>query len=302
MILVLTNPTIRGMAEALKSMSEPHENNLVVTLQKEGTKAPLWLVHPGVGEVLVFLNLAKYITDRPVYALRARGFDEGEKFFESIAEAVSTYHQHMKPIQPKGPYAIAGYSFGAMLAFEVSKVLESQRDEVRFVGSFNLPPRIKVRMNQLDWIEVVLNLSYFLDLMTEEHAVEISPAKHKLQSEEVLDYIMNMAPVARLTELSLDRKMLATWASLSHELHRIACDYNPSGSLATMDIFYAIPLAQVATNKQDWVTNHLSKWSNFIREAPRFHEVDGAHYPMMGLEYVLDFHKTLQNAMADRGL
>ncbi|MCJ1264008.1 hypothetical protein MMC22_003879 [Lobaria immixta] len=299
--LVLTNPTIRGMAEALKSMSEPHEYNPVVTLQKEGTKAPLWLVHPGVGEVLVFLNLAKYITDRPVYALRARGFD-GEMFFESIAEAVSTYHQHMKSVQPKGPYAIAGYSFGTMLAFEVSKVLESQGDEVRFVGSFNLPPHIKVRMNQLDWVEVLLNLSYFLDLMTEEHAVEISPAMHKLQSEEVLDYIMNMAPMARLTELSLDRKKLATWASLAHELQRMARDYDPSGSLATMDIFYAIPLAQVATNKQDWVTDHLSKWSNFIREAPRFHEVDGAHYTMMGPGHVLSFQKTLQNAMADRGL
>lgn len=302
LILVLTNPTIRGMTEALRVMSEPQEYNPVVTLQKQGTKAPLWLVHPGVGEVLVFLNLAKYITDRPVYALRARGFNEGEKYFESIAETVSIYHQHMKSVQPKGPYAIAGYSFGSMLAFEISKVLESQGDEVRFMGCFNLPPHIKMRMNQLDWIEVVLNLSYFLDLITEEHAVETSPAMHKLQNEEVLDYIMDMAPVARLTELSIDRKKLATWASLAHAMQYAARDYDPSGSIATMDIFYAIPLAQVAKNKEDWVTNHLSKWSDYIREAPRFHEVNGAHYTMMGPEYVLSFQKTLQTVMADRGL
>lgn len=302
LILVLTNPTIRGMAEALKSMSGPQEYNPVVTLQKQGTKAPLWLVHPSVGEVLVFLNLAKYITDRPVYALRARGFNEGEKYFESIAETVSIYHQHMKSVQPKGPYAIAGYSFGSMLAFEISKVLESQGDEVRFMGCFNLPPHIKMRMNQLDWIEVVLNLSYFLDLMTEEHAVEISPAMHTLKNEEVLDYIMDIAPVARLTELSLDRKKLSTWASLAHSMQYAARDYDPSGSIATMDIFYAIPLAQVAKNKQDWVANHLSKWSDYIREPPRFHEVGGAHYTMMGPEYVLTFQKTLQTVMADRGL
>ncbi|MCJ1461651.1 hypothetical protein MMC07_000248 [Pseudocyphellaria aurata] len=302
LILVLTNPTIRGMTEALKSMSGPQEYNPVVTLQKQGTKAPLWLVHPGVGEVLVFLNLAKYITDRPVYALRARGFNEGEKYFESIAETVSIYHQHMKSVQPKGPYAIAGYSFGSMLAFEISKVLESQGDEVRFMGCFNLPPHIKMRMNQLDWIEVVLNLSYFLDLMTEEHAVKISPAMHKLQNEEVLDYIMDMAPAARLTELSIDRKKLATWASLAHAMQYAARDYDPSGSIATMDIFYAIPLAQVAKNKEDWVANHLSKWSDYVRQAPRFHEVNGAHYTMMGPEYVLSFQKTLQTVMADRGL
>lgn len=37
-----------------------------------------------------FMNLAKQITDRPIYALRARGFD-GEPFFGSMDEMVSTY-------------------------------------------------------------------------------------------------------------------------------------------------------------------------------------------------------------------
>ncbi|KAL9016173.1 MAG: hypothetical protein Q9180_008818, partial [Flavoplaca navasiana] len=180
--------------------------------------------------VLVFLNLAKLISDRPVYALRARGFDEGEEFFGSIDEMVTTYHRHIKETQHEGPYAIAGYSFGAMVAFEIRKMLEEQKDEVRFLGSLNLPPHIKYRMRQLGWIEVALNLSYFLGLMTEEEARKMSPAMHDLSDEKVLEVIVSGAAQERLSELSLDKRKLAAWTSLSpHRLRlrsvRNDCQY-----------------------------------------------------------------------------
>ena len=162
LMTIFANPDIRRLAKVLEVNPAEAVYNPVAALQPYGTQAPLWLVHPGVGEVLVFLNLAKHMTDRPVYALRARGFNRGEEFFESTPEIISTYHTHMKQVQPIGPYAIAGYSFGAMLAFKTTKVLEGYSDEVRFLGSFNLPPHIKTRMKQLDWTEVVLNLSYVL--------------------------------------------------------------------------------------------------------------------------------------------
>lgn len=122
----------------------------VVVLREHGKKAPLWLFHPGVGEVLVFMSLAKELDDdRPIYALRARGFDPGQSHFSSIGEAVSTYTSVIQARQPTGPYALAGYSYGAMLAFEVGKRLPP--GEIRFLGSFNLPPHISWRMKQLTW-------------------------------------------------------------------------------------------------------------------------------------------------------
>ncbi|KAI9840147.1 MAG: putative NRPS-like protein biosynthetic cluster [Thelocarpon superellum] len=302
LITVLTHPTIRGMSQALEDLQKPHEYSPVVPLQTRGDKTPLWMVHPGVGEVLVFLNLAKYVTDRPIYALRARGFDEGEAFFKDIPDVVETYHAHMKRVQPTGPYAIAGYSFGAMLAFEVSKRLERQGDEVKFLGSFNLPPHIKYRMQQLDWTEVVLNLSYFLDLISEEYAHEVSAEMHRRTPEEVLDHLMRLAPPARLEELSLTKQKLSTWASLAENLQAAARNYDPSGSVACIDVFFAIPLKAVAKNKQDWVQNYLSKWKDFSRSAPRYHEVNGAHYTMMGPEHILSFQKKLKAVLHERGL
>jgi acyl-CoA synthetase (AMP-forming)/AMP-acid ligase II len=159
LITMMKHPTIRDLANALQERNTQTTYDPVVRLSSQGAKTPLWLIHPGVGEILVFLNLAKFIVDRPVYALRARGFNPGETHFKDIPECVATYYAAIKEVQPCGPYAIAGYSYGSMLAFEVAKVLEHGGDDVRFVGAFNLPPHIKLRMRQLDWTKCLLHLS-----------------------------------------------------------------------------------------------------------------------------------------------
>ncbi len=307
LITLLTNPTIEGMSAAIDGLkglasgaAVPY--NPVVPMSTKGSKTPLWLVHPGVGEVLVFLNLAKFITDRPVYALRAKGFEQGQDFFDNISQIVETYCKHMRQTQPKGPYAIAGYSFGAMLAFEISKLLEAQGEEVKFVGSFNLPPHIKMRMNQLDWIEVALNLGCFLDLYSEDFQVEISHDMHKKQPQEVLSFVMEKAPPNRLAELSLTRAKLERWISLAHAMQNAARSYDPSGTVANIDIFYCTPLASVSRDRSHWLEEYLRPWGNFSREEPRFHEVDGAHYTMLGPENVHSFQKKLKTVLLERGL
>ena len=103
LITLLTNPTIEGMSAAVDRSKGPSAIKVVaydpvVPLSTKGDETPLWLVHSGVGEILVFLNLAKFITDRPVYALRAKGFEQGQELFGSITEIVDTYCQHIRRI------------------------------------------------------------------------------------------------------------------------------------------------------------------------------------------------------------
>ncbi|KAJ6131257.1 hypothetical protein N7523_001717 [Penicillium sp. IBT 18751x] len=304
-ITLMTNPTVRDLASALQDQQSSHktgEYKPEVTLQSQGDKTPLWLVHPGVGEVLVFLNLAKFLVDRKVYALRARGFNEGEEPFETIEEVVSTYHAAIKRKQPHGPYALAGYSYGTMLAFEVGKVLESNGDEVRFLGSFNLPPHIKTRMRQLDYKECLLHLSYFLDLMTEDRARELATEMKGTTREATLAKVMAEADQDRLSELALSPEALTNWACLAFALQSMAVDYDPTSSIAGIDVFYCNPLAVAASSKAQWLSEHLSQWKDFSRSPPRFHDVGGAHYTMLGPEHVFGFQKTLRNALDARGI
>ncbi|KAI7400587.1 hypothetical protein KC336_g14824 [Hortaea werneckii] len=279
-ITIISNPTIESLAKAVRDLQKRRDYNPIVTLQARGFKTPIFVVHPGVGEVLVFLNLAKYITDRPLHAIRARGFD-GEPYFKDILEVVDTYYDAIQKTQPKGPYALAGYSYGSMLAFEISKKLEANGEKVGFMGCFNLPPHIKFRMRQLDFVEVLLNLSYFLDLISEDYAHDISPAMHNLTNDHVLDFIISKASPTRMTEMALTKVKLYRWAELAFAMQRIAQDYDPSGSIDNMDVFYAIPLSAVAKSKRDWMENHLSKWQHFVRRDVRYTEVDGTHYTMV---------------------
>ncbi|KAF2234653.1 alpha/beta-hydrolase [Viridothelium virens] len=303
-VTIMTNPTIRTLATALERLQKPQEYDPMIILQSRGEKTPLWLIHPGVGEVLVFLGLTAHLTDRPVYAMRARGFEKGETFFTNVEEMVTTYVQKVETVQPKGPYAIAGYSYGSMVAFEIAKRLKAHDDanEIKFLGIFNLPPQIKIRMRQLDWTSCILNLAYFLDFFSEDDANAMLPTLQEKSHQNVLDHIMRLSPKDRLHELGLDRAKLVNWANLAHSLQSAAVDYEPTGVVDCLDVFYAIPLASVARDVDDWKENYLSQWQSYCKTAPRYHRVDGAHYTMLSPQHVLSFQKTLRAAMQARGI
>lgn len=300
---------IDGVSQEETATSPASDYDPVVPFRHDGSKTPLWLVHPGVGEVLVFVGLVQHMSDedRPIYALRARGFESGEPIFGSIDETVDTYLSAICQRQPHGPYAIAGYSYGAMLAFEIAKKLP--KGEVRFLGSFNLPPNIKMRMRQLNWNMCLLNLAYFIGLISEEQAADIgeeeSADEEKFNAWDrrtALARIERIADESRLAELGLGKRQLAAWVNVAYGLQSMASDYEPSGQLDSIDIFHAIPLRAVADSREAWLRDHLSHWKHFSRAEPKFHAVEGAHYTMIGPDHVSSFARTLKGALRARGV
>ena len=130
--------------------------NPLLCLNPLGSKPPLYLVHPGVGEVLIFINLARILNDdRPVYALRARGFEAGESPPTTMQEMVQIYTDAIEKHNPTGPYYLAGYSFGGAIAFEIGKSLEQKGKVVAWLGILNLPPFIQSRVRELVWVETL---------------------------------------------------------------------------------------------------------------------------------------------------
>ncbi|KAL5041950.1 hypothetical protein BDW71DRAFT_156214 [Aspergillus fruticulosus] len=314
---ILKDPTAKGLVLATSNTAALQENqtsthvyNPIVTLQPHGTKTPLWLVHPGVGEVLVFVSLAHHLKDRPVYAFRAKGFNAAaglpEPPFTSLEELFTTYRDAIKERQPHGPYAIAGYSFGGMVAFEVSKLLEQAGDEVRYCGSWNLPPHIKFRMRELVWEECVIHLFYFVGLMTEEEAYTHKPALQGFNREnrrlDAIRYLRQHCDPARWDELGLSEEYYLLWVDLASNMQSLAVDYEPQGAVKCMDVFVADPLSHVAKDRRDWVEGRLSAWREFVREDVRFHDVQGAHYTMLNREYVEGFAGTLRAVLKERGV
>ena len=96
---------------------------------------PLFIVHQLFGDVLQMLPLALALdTGRPIYGLQARGLDPREQPQTRVEDMAETYVETIRAVQPTGPYAIAGYSFGGLVAFEMARVLSRAGDRVDFLG------------------------------------------------------------------------------------------------------------------------------------------------------------------------
>ncbi|MEU9987482.1 non-ribosomal peptide synthetase [Streptomyces sp. NPDC048045] len=296
-ITVLRAPTVRALAARLDAgtSSGSAAYDPVVPMQTGGDKTPLFCVHPGVGEVLVFINLAKYFTgDRPFYALRARGFDEGEKPFATFEQMVDCYADAVQRRQPHGPYAVAGYSFGGAVAFEIAKVLRERGERVDFVGSFNLPPHIKYRMEELDFAETATNLAFFLALIDKKQSLELPARLRPLPREEQVARLIELAPAGRLAELDLTVERFAAWAELADSLTDLGRSYEPSGSVPSMSVFHALPLRGT---RQDWLDNELRRWDAFTTGPNHYLEVPGEHYTMLAPAHVAEFQAVLRREL-----
>lgn len=301
LITILTAPTVRALAARLTEVGRSGERTYdpIVPMQLSGDKPPLFCVHPGVGEVLVFVNLAKYfVGERPFYALRARGFNPGETPFTTFDEMVETYVAAIRRTQSHGPYAVAGYSFGAAVAFEITKRLEAQGEAVGFFGSFNLPPHIRYRMVELDFVETATNLAFFLELITKKQSLELPRRLRHLSKEDQLAYFIDHAPKERLAQLDLDLDKFTAWAELADKLTDLGRNYEPSGTTRSVTVFHAIPLRGT---RKDWLEKELHRWDEHTTEPNRYIEVPGEHYTLMGPQHVVVFQAILRREL-DRSL
>jgi acetoacetyl-CoA synthetase len=87
--------------------------------------------------VLQFQKLAAGLKiDRPIYALQARGADLRQQPHATIAEMASAYIDAIREVQPNGPYALAGYSFGGLVAFEMGCRLREMGEVLDLLALF----------------------------------------------------------------------------------------------------------------------------------------------------------------------
>jgi acetoacetyl-CoA synthetase len=70
---------------------------------------------------------------RPVYGLNAHGL-EGEKAPQQhVIDMARDYVAQIRQLQPHGPYALAGYSFGGLIALEIAQQLHRARERVEML-------------------------------------------------------------------------------------------------------------------------------------------------------------------------
>lgn len=132
---LLKAPTIEGLAEVLKQTGYEARWASLVPMKTEGTKPPLFLFHAVGGNLLNYRELVQHLeVDQPVYGLQVRGLDGTTAPFTAVEEMAGFYLSEMRQVQPKGPYFLAGASFGGLLAYEAAQQLQRQGEQVGLVA------------------------------------------------------------------------------------------------------------------------------------------------------------------------
>jgi acetoacetyl-CoA synthetase len=134
MSIMFEAQTTSAMAHALDRLADEGVARLML-LTPGTAEPPLFIVHGLAGDILDLRPLTlRLSTDRPVYGILAKGLDPREQPVTSVEEMAEEYIRHIREVQPKGPYALSGYSFGGLVAFEMARQLWESGEELEFLG------------------------------------------------------------------------------------------------------------------------------------------------------------------------
>ena len=125
--------TVEKFAKLLRKDKEINSDCLV-PLKPNGNKTPLFIIHGAGLNVLNFVNLSnQFDEEQPVYGIQGTAKEYGE-WYESIEAMAAHYIDAIVKINPNGPYALAGFSFGGVVAFEMTRQLRQQGKKVILTG------------------------------------------------------------------------------------------------------------------------------------------------------------------------
>jgi len=135
---LLEAPTVEHLTRILNQAGESDSWSSLVPIQAGGSKSPFFCVHGQGANVLIFKDLARHLgSEQPFYGLQARGLDGKQAPLSRIEDMAAYYLQEVRTVQPQGPYFLAGYSSGGLIAFEMAQQLHRQGEKVAFLAIFD---------------------------------------------------------------------------------------------------------------------------------------------------------------------
>ena len=182
-------PTAAAVARRLHLGGDPDDEGtagegmgVLLPLRTSGTKPALFAVHPAVGLSWCYSALVGVLdAERPVYGLQARGIDRhDEPLPATVEEAAADFIQHIRRVQPSGPYHLLGWSYGGLVAHAAATQLRADDQQVGVLALLDAyPPHQSAvvdgpgaRKLFFDQLARILNVAHEGPL-TERRALEI---------------------------------------------------------------------------------------------------------------------------------
>jgi thioesterase domain-containing protein/acyl carrier protein len=125
-------PTVRKLAAWVDRQTA---RDSLVLIRAGGTRPPIFLVHDGDGETLLYRSLALGLrAGHAVYGLQPLSGDGHAMLHTRIPDMAAYHLAKIRGAQPEGPYLLGGLCAGGVIAFEVARQLEAQGQTVAMLA------------------------------------------------------------------------------------------------------------------------------------------------------------------------
>jgi amino acid adenylation domain-containing protein len=141
---IFLHPAPRQLAASIDSIRNGTPgaagSGQLVELSPGPGRLPLFLIHAVGGTVFAYAQLVRELAGTfRVYGLEAPGLSQAGATGATLSDLVRDYSARIRAVQPDGPYRLAGWSMGGVIAFEIARQLESEGAEVNMLTLLDAP-------------------------------------------------------------------------------------------------------------------------------------------------------------------
>jgi len=175
---LFAGPTIEQLTDAFQCQEDKGSRTPVVGVQTDGSRRPFFFLHGDwTGGAFYCFALARALgADQPFYVLEPYRLDQQE--IPPTLEAMATAHlEALRAIQPEGPYLLAGFCNGGLLAYEIARQLHAEGQKVDLL--FLINPTPPARYNFLR--DVVSRFANVIKLSQDQQADCFLRLRHMLR-------------------------------------------------------------------------------------------------------------------------
>ena len=312
MALLLNASTVGELSRVLtKELENPHYSladlgdeayDPIVTLRGSGSKSPIFLVHPGGGEFLIWLSMLQHLLDRPMYAFRIRGFHSSESIFASFDDLLDCYEAAVLRVQPHGPYAFMGLCFGGAVGFELTKRLESRGKEVKFCGGIDNPPQLGKMNPDGGFKYFLLQLMAFHGLFSIDEVSRLEDEYRDIPDDDLsfVDRVYQDFGSRTLDDAGLTHSKISSWRRIFLSIVNMLLNYRAEGKVRQYDVFHVPPINRRLWSDDEWA-RLIHEWDQY-GDSVKYHRVTGNHFTVLDRPHIEVFQRSLNRALADAGI
>ncbi|UXY24910.1 amino acid adenylation domain-containing protein (plasmid) [Streptomyces cynarae] len=282
LVAFFQNPTVAELSTALRDLMAPRDGS-PVRLRRGNDGSPLFLFPAQGGSAAAYLELAGLLVTQPsVYALQSVGFDSDEAPFTTVEEIARAGLEAIRKVCPAGPYRLAGWSFGGLVAFEAARQLEAAGESVALLGILDTPvfrPRTDTARAEGGFKEELLRV--VSDMALYKQHLESSTEEELI--EEILRYERAGKRMSNLADSESIRRMVRVYTANG----KATTTYRYDGTVAA-----DIHLLR-STEQGSGLTNEvrLQDWQALTSGTVTVHPVPGRHAELLempSVQYVAD--------------